>query len=135
MILVDTSVWIDFLNGRNTSHRKFLHDLLESEEDICLNEIILMEILQGIKEDKLHREVKGYLLAFNVLNSIPVESYIHASDIYRMCRKKGVTIRKSVDCLISAIALENNVPLLHNDSDFNKIAKYTDLKIIKIDKS
>ncbi len=132
MILVDTSVWIDFLNGRKTPHRKFLHDLLESDEDICLSESILMEILQGIREDKLHREIKNYLLAFTVLNSIPVESYIHASNIYRMCRKKGLTIRKAADCLISAVAIENNVHLFHNDSDFNKIAKFTSLKIIKI---
>ena len=131
-MLVDTSVWIDFLNGRKTTHRKFLHDVLESDEDICLSEIILMEILQGIREDKLHREIKNYLLAFTVLNSIPVESYIHASNIYRMCRKKGLTIRKAADCLISAVAIENNVHLFHNDSDFNKIAKFTDLKIIKI---
>lgn len=131
-MLVDTSVWIDFLNGRKTTHRKFLHDVLESDEDICLSEIILMEILQGIREDKLYRDIKDYLLAFIVLHSIPVDSYLHASDIYRMCRKKGVTIRKTADCLISAVAIENNVSLFHNDSDFSKIAKYTNLKIIEI---
>ena len=132
MILVDTSVWIDFLNGKKTLHRNFLHDLLESEEDICLSEIILMEILQGIKEDKLHRDVKDYLLIFTIVPSIPVESYVHASDIYRMCRKKGLTVRKPVDCLISAVAIENDVALLHNDADFIKIAKCSKLRLVQI---
>ncbi len=132
MILVDTSVWIDFLNGRNTAHRKFLHDLLESEEEICLSELILMEILQGIKDDKLHREMKDYLLAFTIVRAIPIKSFLHASDIYRMCRKKGLTVRKPVDCLISAVAIENDVALLHNDSDFNRITQCTKLQIVGI---
>jgi predicted nucleic acid-binding protein len=129
LILVDTSVWIDFFNGRNTPHRKRLRDLLEGDEDICLSEIILMEILQGIKEDKLHREIKDYLFALTILQTIPVETYLHASDIYRLCRKKGLTIRKALDCLISAVATENDVALLHHDSDFNRIAENSNLKI------
>ena len=132
MILVDTSVWIDFFNGRNTPHRKRLHDLLEGDEDICLIEIILMEVLQGIKEDKQHRTIKDYFFALTILQSIPVETFLHASDIYRMCRKKGMTIRKAVDCLISAVAIENDAELLHNDSDFNRIAECTNLKIFNI---
>ncbi len=132
MILVDTSVWIDFLNGRNTKSRRTLHALLEGdEEEICLSEIILMEILQGIRDDNQHAEIKDYLLAFPILKNTPVQSYLHSSDIYRRCRKKGFTIRKPVDCLISAVALENNAILFHNDSDFEKIAKVTDLRLYK----
>ncbi|HDH11786.1 MAG TPA: PIN domain nuclease [Nitrospirae bacterium] len=131
MILVDTSVWINFLNGRNTKSRRILHALLEDEAEICLSEIILMEILQGIRDDNQLAGIKDYLLAFPVLINTPVQSYIHASDIYRRCRKKGFTVRKPVDCLISAVALENDAMLFHNDSDFEKIAKVSDLRLYK----
>ncbi len=90
-----------------------------------------MEILQGIRDDNQLAEVKDYLLAFPILMNTPVQSYIYSSDIYRRCRKKGFTIRKPVDCLISAVALENGAMLFHNDSDFEKIAKVTDLRLYK----
>ncbi|MEK6582892.1 MAG: PIN domain-containing protein, partial [Nitrospirota bacterium] len=64
MILVDTSVWIDFLSGRDTRHRHLLHQLLEKEEDVCITEIILTEILQGIRDDALFATTKKYLLEF-----------------------------------------------------------------------
>ncbi|MEC4676362.1 MAG: PIN domain nuclease, partial [Nitrospirota bacterium] len=115
--------------GRNTKSRRTLHALLEGDEEICLSEIILMEILQGIRDDNQHAELKDYLLAFPILKNTPVQPYLHSSDIYRRCRKKGITIRKPVDCLISAVALENDAMLFHNDSDFEKIAKITDLRL------
>ena len=132
MILVDTSVWIDFLNGRSTKYRRTLHALIESDEDICLAENILMEILQGIKNDRQHGELKDYLLAFSLLMTTPVQSYLHAADIYRQCRKKGFTIRKPLDCLISAVAIENNAALFHNDADFEKVAKTTGLRLYEV---
>lgn len=132
MILVDTSVWIDFLKGANNPYRKTLHSLIENDEDICLCDIIIMEILQGIKEDKQHKEIKDYLLAFPVLKAIPIKTYIHAAEIYRLCRKTGCTITKPIDCLISAIAIENNAVLLHNNADFELMAKNINLKLYKI---
>jgi hypothetical protein len=88
--------------------------------------------LQGIKNDRQQGEVKDYLLAFPLLMTTPVQSYIHAADIYRQCRKKGFTIRKPLDCLISAVAIENNAVLFHNDADFNKIAKTKDLRLYEV---
>jgi predicted nucleic acid-binding protein len=67
MILVDTSVWIDFLEGKDTSHRHTLHQLIEKEEDICITEIILTEILQGIKDDEVYETTKSYLLEFPII--------------------------------------------------------------------
>lgn len=90
-----------------------------------------MEILQGIKDNKQYTEIKEYLLAFPVLKAIPIKTYTHAAEIYRLCRKKGYTIRKPLDCLISAIAVENHAVLLHNDADFERIAKNISLKIYK----
>lgn len=121
MILVDTSVWIDFLTGRDTPHRRLLHRLIESEEDICITEIILTEILQGIRDDALYDTTKDYLLEFPVIKPKGIDSYVLAAEIYRKCRKKGKTVRKTVDCIIAAIVLENKLMLLHNDTDFSVI--------------
>lgn len=133
MILVDTSVWIDFLNGRNTPHRHMLHRLIEREEDICITEIILTELLQGIKDDRLFEIAKGYLLEFSIIKPKGIDTYIEAAEIYRKCRKEGRTIRKTVDCIIAAIVKENNLMLFHNDSDFEIIKKYIGIKTIKVE--
>lgn len=131
MILVDTSVWIDFLRGADSPQRRTLHRLLEEEEDISTAEIILTEVLQGIREDNDFQRVKDYLLEFPVQRPKGTETYLRAARIYRDCRKKGRTPRKTVDCIIAAVCLENDLTLLHKDSDFDIIGAYTGLKVLK----
>ncbi|MFH1537467.1 MAG: PIN domain nuclease [bacterium] len=132
MILVDTSVWVDFLRGADSTQRRALHRLIEDEEDIAITEIILTEILQGIREDKNFRAVREYLLEFPVLKPKGIETYIKAAEIYRDCRKKGKTVRKTVDCIIAAVCMENDAALLHKDSDFELIEKCAGLKVMDI---
>lgn len=132
MILVDTSVWIDFLQGRDTAHRHTLHRLIEDEEDICLTGIVLTEILQGIKEDKEGSKIKDDLLAFPFYNPSEIDTYIEAANIYRQCIKKGKTVRKTIDCLIAAIAIENGLTLFHNDRDFSSIEQCTELMTLNV---
>ena len=132
MILVDTSVWIDFLIGRDTPHRRLLHLLIETEEDICITEIILTEILQGIRDDALYETTKNHLLEFPIIKPKGIDSYVSAADIYRQCRKQGKTVRKTVDCIIAAIVRENNVTLLHNDTDFGVIKTSVGLDIMDV---
>lgn len=131
MLLVDTSVWIDLFDHPSSRYAKELKDLIENEEDICLIDLNLTEILQGIKDDNIFWQVKEYLTQFPILRADSLETYTHAADIYRLCRKKGKTITKTVDVIIAAIAIENNLPLFHNDNDFNLIADCTELKIFK----
>lgn len=132
MILVDTSVWIDFLRGKDSEHRYLLRRLIENEEDICLTEIILTEILQGIRDDALYETTKEYLLEFPMIKPKGTETYIKAAEIFRKCRKQGVTIRKTIDCIIAAIAQENNLTLLHNDSDFEVIKRFSGLRTVEV---
>lgn len=132
MILVDTSVWIDFLRGYNSRQRRILHKLIEEEEDISLTEIILTEILQGIRKDKDFQKIKNYLQEFPILKPKGIETYIAAARIYRDCRKKGKTVRKTVDCVIAAICIENGLTLLHKDSDFDSIRASTPLRVYKV---
>lgn len=132
MILVDTSVWIDFLRGENSVQRETLHRLIEAEEDIAVTEIIVTEILQGIKSDRDFLTVKEYLLEFPIYSSKGIETYLEAARIYRECRKSGKTVRKTIDCIIAAICLENKLTFLHKDSDFDSIGACTDLKVLKV---
>lgn len=128
MILVDTSVWVDFLKGKKSIQRHILHRLVEAEEDISITEIILTEILQGIKNDRDFETVKDYLLAFPIHKPKGIETYLRAAEIYRTCRKKGKTVRKTADCIIAAICIENNLTLLHKDTDFDLIKVCTTLR-------
>jgi hypothetical protein len=132
MILVDTSVWIDFLAGREIPHRHILRQLIEKEEDIGITEIILTEILQGIKDDAVYETTKSYLLEFPIIRPKGIETYLAASEIFRKCRKHGRTVRKTVDCIIAAITQENGLTLFHNDNDFAIIEKCIGLKTRKI---
>lgn len=130
MILVDTSVWIDFFDHPNASYAKELKSLIENDEDICLIDLILTEILQGIRNEKIFAQVKEYLTNFTILRADDLELYIKAANIYCACRKKGKTVSKTIDVIIAAIAIENNLVLFHKDKDFDLIADCTGLKIL-----
>ena len=132
MILVDTSVWIDFFNHADSKFSHSLRQMIESDEEICLADIHLTEILQGITQEKAFIELKKYLLMFPVLRPQGIETYIHAAQISRTCGKKGIPVVKTVDTLIAAIAIETGVELFHKDKDFDVIARHLPLKIFKI---
>ena len=123
MILVDTSVWIEFFKGTGSSCQHLLHDLIEAEEDVCLADIILAEILQGIRKDNDFKKARNFLLEFPVYSLKGIDSYIAAADIYRLCRKRGITLRGLPDCFIARIAIENGLTLFHRDKDFDAIAR------------
>ena len=129
-ILVDTSVWIDFFNGVLSPPKIALHNLLQVEEDICISDYILTETLQGFKNDKEFEAAKRHLLNFPIYRLNVPQSYIHAAQLYRACRKKGVTIRKTADCLIAQTAIEHGLFLLHNDNDFDLITSICNLRIL-----
>lgn len=131
MILVDTSIWIDFFNEEDSPRAIRLKTLLEQEEDLCLVDVVLTEILQGIRDDALFEKIKNRLFEFPIFSPRDIQTYIQASQIYRLCRKKGVPIRKTIDALIASMALENGLEVFHNDRDFDKISLCTGLKIFK----
>jgi len=127
VILVDTSVWIDFFAGRELPHVVTLERFIQDNEDLALCGIILTEILQGIGDDATHRRVQRDLGPLIML-PMPDAVFVRAADIYRKLRKQGITIRKTNDCIIAATALEHHCSLLHNDKDFAPIAKHFPLK-------
>ncbi len=130
-VLVDTSVWIDALNGRKTEQTKLFERLLEQDAPLVTCPVIVQEILQGIKDDGHFQQVKESLSGFELLKIDALEAAYGAASLYRSIRKRGATIRKSNDCLIAFYAIFHNIVLLHNDEDFNRITQYTTLDIFK----
>ncbi len=131
MIVVDTTVWIDFLEGRGTPFDLHLTKLIEQGEPLALTDIIYCEVLQGILEESKFRQTRSILRAYPILQMRGLRTFEHAALIYRACRKKGLTIRKTADCLIAATCLEARAELYHNDRDFEAIAKVRRLKIYR----
>lgn len=131
MVLVDTTVWIDFFADRPEPHVAALRRIIENGEDLCLCGLVLAEILQGIRSDSAYRRTKDYLSA---LIYLPMRraTFVRAAEIYRSLRRKGVTIRKPVDCMIASVAIEYSLPLLHNDRDFKQIAGHSKLEVVPI---
>jgi len=126
VILVDTSVWIDFLRGGDSSEAGALAAAIETGDDVCICGLILTEILQGIREESQYRRARRLL---DVLVYLPASREVHvlAASIYRAARARGETIRNTVDCVIAACAIAHRVPLLQRDRDFEKIAAVSKL--------
>ncbi|MBX7255175.1 MAG: PIN domain nuclease [Candidatus Hydrogenedentes bacterium] len=130
MILVDTSVWLDFLAGRENIYVSTLEKLV-ADDDICLCGVILTEILQGIRSEKEYATTKKYFQQLTILPHT-IETFVAAADIYRNLRKKGLTVRKPIDCMIAAVAIEHATPLLQNDRDFIGISKHCGLELVPL---
>ena len=130
MVLVDTTAWIDFFAARSSVHVTALESLIRNREDICICGIILTEVLQGIRENTDFKKTRD-LFSNLLFLPMPYPVFLKAAEIYRDLRRKGTTIRKSVDCMIASVAIENSIPLLHNDKDFEAIEKHCGLKCYK----
>jgi predicted nucleic acid-binding protein len=128
--VVDTSVWVPYLRQIENQQTLLINTFIDKNEIITVP-IILQEVLQGIKEDNIFNSIKESFLSFKVVEYSNVEAAINAALLYKFLRKKGATIRKPNDCLIAWICIDNNFQLIHNDKDFDNIAKYTSLKIYK----
>jgi len=120
MILVDTSVWIDYFNGQQNRPTNKLDELLSSEL-VVLGDIILAETLQGFRKDKDFSKAKKALDSLTCYSICNKKNAIKSAENFRYLRKKGITIRKTTDMLIGTFCIENNIPLLHNDKDFRPL--------------
>jgi len=129
MILVDTSVLIDFFKGvKNSAVNKF-RSVLTQKIPFGINSFIYQEVLQGAKTEKEYHMLKTYLISQHFFHpKDPVDSFTRAARIYFDCRKNGITIRSTIDCIIAQIAIEHKLHLLHNDSDFEAMTRVIKLK-------
>ncbi len=133
MYLIDTSVWIQFFNNPISPQAKFLADLLDDNAGVCINSIVEMEIIQGIRSDRQLKNIRNYLGDFQYFPNISRDYFLKAAEIYRGCRKRGVTVRKSLDCLIAANCLIDKLVIVHSDRDFDNIKKvYKPLQVVSL---
>jgi predicted nucleic acid-binding protein len=126
LIVVDSSVWIDFLNGRNVPHVRRLRALLGTEE-IAVGDLMLCEVLQGLVSERAAQDVEALLRRFLIVPMAGDMIAVAAARNFRFLRRHGITIRKTIDLLIGTWCVENGCALLHNDSDFRPMARYLGL--------
>ena len=131
MILVDSSVWIDYFNGRKNDKTEWVGSAIGNKHIIC-GDLILAEILQGFQSDNDFRTAKNLLLDFPFMEMIGQELAIKSALNYRLLRKNGVTVRKTIDVMIGTFCIHYQCSLLHNDRDFEPMEKYLKLKTIAI---
>lgn len=130
MILVDTSVLVDFFKGAKNDSVSCLIDVIKKQIPFGITAIVYQELLQGAKTKKEYTHLDEYLRCQHFFHpEDAVASYGKAAMIYFACRKKGITVRSTVDCLIAQIAIEHNLFLLHNDNDFVHMAPVIGLKL------
>jgi predicted nucleic acid-binding protein len=130
LILVDTSVLIDFIEGRENAAAARFREVLDRDIPFGISPISCLEILQGARSEKDFRVLHEYLGNQAMYDLVQgTESYIEAAKISFHLRKKGMAVGSSIDCLIAQTAIEHGLYLLHNDSDFDRIARVSQLKI------
>ena len=126
MILIDTSAWIEFLRDSGSPACQHVDELLAGEIAVC--DPVRMEILAGARNDEHLQNLRGLLAHASTIATEPVD-YETAAGLYRTCRHGGETVRKLIDCLIAAIAIKAGIPVLHADTDFDVLARHTQLRI------
>lgn len=127
--IVDTTVWIDYLKGRPTPQVLWLQRQME-QQVIGLNDLILCEVLQGIRGDVLFKQVEEDLSKFEIYGAITPNIAVAAAKNYRFLHGKGITVRTTIDCLIATFCLEGGHRLLHNDRDFDPFETHLGLRVI-----
>lgn len=129
MIVADTSVWVEFFRGSGHPAAAKLKGLLERRADVAITEVVLMEVLAGRRSGAHAEEARAQLIALPVLRLEGTADFETAAAIYRACRDSGHTIRSQPDLLIAVPAIRHGASVLHNDRDFEVIARHSGLKL------
>lgn len=127
MILVDSSVWVDFFRSADTPQVALLDSLL-GQTPIAIGDLIAVEVLQGVRDDEQFKRVRKVFSAFAQLDIGGYGLAMKASENFRILRGRGITIRKTIDTLIATRCIEDGLTLLHSDRDFLPFAKYLGLR-------
>jgi predicted nucleic acid-binding protein len=130
MILVDSSVWIDYFNGNKTSQTNWLDSSL-GNTPIIIGDLILTEVLQGFQSDKDFKTASDLLLRIPFMPMVGHDIALESATNYRLLRRKGITVRKTIDVMIGTFCIHYQLPLLHDDRDFDPMVKLLGLKIIQ----
>jgi predicted nucleic acid-binding protein len=130
MILIDSSVWIDYFNGRKTAHTDWLDSAL-GKVPVVIGDLILTEVLQGFQNERDFKIARDLLLRIPFMPMGGKELALESAGNYRLLRKKGVTVRKTIDVMIGTFCIHHRIRLLHDDRDFDPMVKYLGLEVIE----
>lgn len=128
MLLVDTSVWVDYFNGVMNPHTDYLDEIL-GLEPIGIGDLVLTEVLQGFRTAGGYRRAKSLFSDLLVYEMAGIERAIRAADNHRILRAKGITVRKTIDTLIATFCIDRDFPLLFTDRDFHPFAEHLGLRV------
>ena len=129
MVIVDTTVWVDYFQGMENPETDWLNTELDRQR-LGLTDIILCEVLQGVRDDVVAKQVERRLLNLEVFDTGGVAVAREAARNYRALRSRGHTVRKTIDCLIATFCLREQHSLLHRDRDFDPFEKFLELSVI-----
>lgn len=128
MILADTSAWIDYFRGTSAPHTDLL-DFELARSRIVTGDLIIAEFLQGFREDREYLEAKQIMDSLEYRDLVGREIALAASQNYRILRKNGITIRKTIDVILATYCIENDIELIHNDRDFDPMEETLGLRV------
>ena len=128
MIVVDTSVWIDYVNGVHTAQTDILDKELQ-ERRVVTGDLIMVEFLQGFRDNKQFQTAKMLMNSLEYYDFVGKQMATKAAENFRLLRKKGVTVRKTIDVLIATFCIEHGFELLHNDRDFEPMKEILGLQV------
>lgn len=126
MILVDSSVWIDYFNGKDSPETDFLDGMLGIGA-VATGDLILIEVLQGFRHDKDYKTARRLLDELTIFELLGTKMAVQSADNFRKLRKKGITIRKTADVIIASFCIEHHLPLLFSDKDFKPFVEHLGL--------
>ena len=129
MVVIDTTVWVDYLQGAQNVETDWLDQQLDRQR-LALTDVIFCEVLQGLSDDATAKEVEDLLLRFETFATGGVDLAREAARNYRTLRSRGRTVRKTIDCLIATFCIREGHSLLHRDRDFDPFEKFLELSVV-----
>ena len=132
MIVVDTSAWIELLNGTGSPVHVRLREALRGDEEVCVTEIVVAEVLAGARSVQHTEQLRSMLLGFTLLPLRGLDGFEQAAALYRSCRWAGEAVRSIVDCLVAVPAIAAGAPVLHTGRDFGALARHTPLEVVSV---
>jgi predicted nucleic acid-binding protein len=127
MLVVDSSVWVDYFNGHSTPESDFLHGCL-GVEPVGAGDVILVEVLQGFRDDADYATARKLFAALTVYDMLGATRAVRVADNYRSLRQHGVTVRKTLDAIIATFCIDQDLPLLFSDKDFRPFVRHLGLR-------
>lgn len=132
MVVVDTSVWVDFVRGENNEESEALALLISTGQDVALTDLTYTELLQGVKSDAAAERLADDLQGFRIVRLGGLDDFESAAALYRATRTHGRSVRKTIDCLIAAVCMRLDAELLHRDVDFDRLAEVSNLRVFRL---